>query len=202
MRTIAVCVLALLLAGCVAQDAAEMQKARIAQRRAESKLLEIPRPTYTPQIYEPTVYERKATFQQEEYAAYLARGTSMLSGEAFVVTPGGEVRYGSGVTIRLIPATAYGKEFLDLDLIREEPYTNPPLDERIYSAVRSTQADSKGHFSFSRIPAGNYFLYTAIYWEVPSRGPGSYSSRTGGRIWKSIAVANGEQATITLARSL
>ena len=197
MRSLIISVMCLSMAGCVARNAADMQAARMAGIKKVT-----PPVSYKPPVYEPTIYERLATFQPEDHRPYQAKGTSTLSGEAFVVTPGGEVRYGSGVTIRLIPATAYGKEFLDLDLIREEPYTNPPLDERIYSAVRSTQADSKGRFSFSGIPGGNYFLYTAIYWEVPSRGPGSYASRTGGRIWKSIAVANGEQATIILTRSL
>lgn len=197
MRSLIIIAMCLSMAGCVARNAADMQAARMAGIKKVT-----PPVSCKPPVYEPTVYERLATFQPEDYIPYQAKGTSTLSGEAFVVTPGGEVRYGAGVTIRLIPATAYGKEFLDLDLIREEAYTNPPLDERIYSAVRSTQADSKGHFSFYGIPGGKYFLYTAIYWEVPSRGLGSYASRTGGRIWKSIAVANGEQATIILTRSL
>jgi|CXWL01.1.fsa_nt_gi hypothetical protein len=198
MRSLIIMAVGLSMAGCVASNAADMRAARLAAMKKAT-----PPVVYNkPPVYEPTIYERRAAFQLEDYIPYQAKGTSTLSGEAFVVMPSGEVRFGAGVTIRLIPATAYGKEFLDLDLIREEEYTTPPLDERIYSAIRSTQADSKGQFSFSGIPSGNYFLYTAIYWDVPARGRGFYASRTGGRIWKSVAVANGEQATITLTRQL
>lgn len=191
----------LLLPGCVAQNAADIQAARMAQRKAQAKTAPPP-VVYKPPVYEPTVYERKATFQPEDYVPYQAKGTATLSGEAFLKTRGGEVRYAVGERILLIPATAYGKEFLDADLIRQEEDIRPALDKRIYLAIRSAQADSVGRFSFLDLPEGNYLLYASIYWEVPKYSPGigSYSASTGGRIWQPVLVRNGEQKTVVLTR--
>ena len=150
----------------------------------------------------PTIFQRKSTFDISEYANFQASGSAKLSGEAFLKTRGGDVRYGAGSQILLIPATAYAREFVEQDLVRMKKEIEPPLDHRLYDIIRSTQADSKGKFIFSNIPGGTYILYTSITWEVPqfSRTLGSYSSSTGGPVWQEITVQDGEQRLIILTR--
>lgn len=175
----------LLISGCVAQRADVIYKKKLEQRLAA--------------LPPPAVYQRQSSFQLDEYAPYRAKGTATLSGEAFLRTRGGDVRYAAGENVMLIPATAYSTEFLVFDLIQGKKEIVPVLDKRLYDEIRTAQADSKGRFSFTDIPDGAYILYTSIYWALPYASS-SYLSTAGGPVWKHVSVKEGEHKTIVLTK--
>lgn len=177
------------ISGCAAHNAeAEFQRKR-AQYHAEEKRKEsIP-------------LQRQATFDPSEHIPYKAQGTASLSGEAFLRTRGGDVRYAAGREVLLVPATSYGKEYIEKDLLAAHREKTPPLDWQMHETIRSTQADSTGRFSFAGLPSGDYIVFTTIFWEVPQYSRyGSYSSSSGGPVWQPVTVRDGEQKVLILTR--
>ncbi len=201
MRFIVFIVLSCFLSGCIPHNSSEdnyqRQRAKYLaddERKRAQDRADAERAAHA-------TYQRQSTFQPDDYLKYQAHGTATLSGEAFLRTRGGDVRYAAGQSVMLIPATAYGKEFLEQDFIKAKQEIDPPLDKRLYDAIRTAQADSKGRFSFSDLPSGAYFLCTTIYWEIPRYSQyGSHSSITGGPVWQPVTVLEGEQKTIILTR--
>ena len=63
-------------------------------------------------------YTRLASFDPGEYTQYKARGSCSVSGQAFLKTAGGAVKYGAGNTVALLPATTYSKEWYDHAVIQ------------------------------------------------------------------------------------
>ena len=178
---------ALLFSGCASQNADLPYKQNQAKYLADSE-----KPPRAP-------YQRQATYNPDHYTNYQIKGTATLSGEAFLRTRGGEMRYAAGQDVWLIPATAYGKEFMEQDLWKARHDTVPPLDRRIYDALRTDQADSHGRFSFSEVPTGDYFVATTIVWEVPKYSKyGSSSSSTGRGVWQPVTLHDGDQKKIIL----
>ena len=66
--------------------------------------------------------------------------------------------------------------------------------------MRTTKADSEGRFRFDQIPAGTYYVYALITWEVPSLTPGGYvhSKPTGGFAFAMVKVNANEQASVVV----
>ena len=189
MRLIVLFFLSCFMHGCAAQNADVLYKQKQAKYLADTEKKER------------APYQRQATFTPEDYTTYRTKGTGTLSGEAFLRTRGGDVRYAVGQDVWLIPATAYGKEFMEQDLVKAQSDTIPPLDRRIYDAIRTDQADSHGRFSFTELPTGEYFIVTTIFWEVPKYTKhGSSSSSIGGAVWQPVTVRDGEQKNIILTR--
>ena len=146
-------------------------------------------------------YHRKATFRPEDYVKYQAQGTATLSGEAFVRTREGDDRYVAAQSVMLIPETAYTLEVIDYDFMKAKKEIDPPLDQRLYAAIRTTQADSRGRFAFSNLPSGTYILYTTIYWEAPEYSRyGPYSSSIGGPMVKTVTIKDGEKQRVMLTK--
>jgi hypothetical protein len=136
-----------------------------------------------------------AQFNESEMVPFSKKGSSTVSGQAFLKTRGGEVRYGAGSWVQLIPSTAYTRELLRylVDDVRVEN-----TDGRWSSHVRSVQADGSGNFEFKDIPAGSYLLRCQIYWEVPSR----YGIReTGADVLDSVTIGDGEFKKVILTKN-
>ena len=197
MRPLTIILFCTLLSGCVAQNADDLYKQRTAQR-----LKTQPPAVVKPPVYEPTLYERKFTFDPEEHAPYMTKGTGSVSGEAFLKTAGGDVRYAAGEPILLIPATLYGREFFLVDILKSQELVSPALDHRMPQAVRTVRADSKGRFTFTDLPMGTYVLYTSIYWQVPhySKYSGSSMEKTGAQIWQDVTVSSDRNEAVILTR--
>jgi hypothetical protein len=133
----------------------------------------------------------KTRFNEKDFAPYFVKGTATVKGQAFLKTMGGDVKYAAGDEIRLFPAVDYTREIVEYSKIGGADN----IDETWLKYVRKDVAGGFGNFEFNNLPPGDYFLETAIFWEVPGR----YGLiKSGGIIKKQIKVLNGETVTVIL----
>jgi hypothetical protein len=123
---------------------------------------------------------------QAEYAAYAEPGTGSITGQAFLRTLGGEVRYGAGGTVTAEPAT-------DWVIGLVERIGRLPPHEALKPYRRTTRADAEGRFSFTDLPEGRWLLATEITWYVPSTTAYGRPTKTGGLATAVVDLAEGEQ---------
>jgi len=131
----------------------------------------------------------QAKFDPAEYAAYDKPGTATLSGQAFLKTRGGTVKYGAGDWVMLIPATNYTKEIFEECVLKDQTLVGD-LDERAVKYHRRVRGDGEGRFKFEDLPAGAYYVLCEIYWDYDA---GSYTSRTGSTAYAEVSLKNGQR---------
>lgn len=130
-------------------------------------------------------------FDEKEFTPYGVNGTSIIQGQAFLKTRGGDVKYGAGNTVYLIPNTSYSQEIRQAAL--EGKFTEK--DSRWWKYVRQTSADGFGNFEFKNIPAGSYYAECSIFWQIP----GPYGlQQTGGVVSRSIVIKENETVKVVL----
>jgi hypothetical protein len=95
-------------------------------------------------------------FNVNEHSSYAGAGTSTITGSAFSVTKGGDVKIPAGNTLYLIPLTTYSKEALQKYYYFQLGGTQAA---ELKPYIRKTQIDAAGNFSFSNIPSGTYVLH-------------------------------------------
>ena len=137
--------------------------------------------------------DRRAQFDPAEYAPYDQPGTSVVEGQAFLRTPGG-VRYGAGSEVYLSPVTSYSKEWWSQATVRDVKFSSG-ADSRASRYTKVAVADLDGRFSFAELPAGDYFLVSSVFWEVPD----SDGLRlTGSRVGRQVHVGPGQRVAVEL----
>lgn len=145
---------------------------------------EPPKPVWTP-----------VTPQMEaEYAPYLKTGTASISGDAFLLQRGGGVVRGAGRVVTLDPATTLGAEWWKQAGVVWGWRNEIPPAPIFKQARRSTIANVDGHFSFTDLPAGKYYLRTEITWWV-------YNDLQGGILPRVVEVKDGQKLTVMLDRN-
>jgi hypothetical protein len=60
-----------------------------------------------------TEMPRLVPFNEDEYLPYAGDGDATITGQAFLKTRGGDVKYGAGNTIFMNPVTSYSTEWMD-----------------------------------------------------------------------------------------
>lgn len=143
--------------------------------------------------------DRKAQFDESAFTRFDQSGTASVTGQAFLKTRGGDVKYGAGNQILLIPATAYTEEDFDQAVVAGQQLKPPPADilQKVYAHTRHTVCDGSGNFEFHSLPAGDYFLECAITWEVA----GAYGAvQTGGMAYSRVTVTEGQTAKAIVTR--
>lgn len=143
------------------------------------------------------VYHIETPFSEDEFIPYAKKGTASIIGQAFMKTKGGDIKYAAGNYILLLPVTQYTTEIIRIALEEkvEEGGSIDNKDPRLIKYAKKTMADAEGKFEFNNIPSGEYYVWTAIKWQVPSQ---SGLRRTGGNISKRIRVKEGEKVKVIL----
>ena len=145
-------------------------------------------------------YQRTTLFVEAEYAPYEHPGTAKIAGQAFIRTRHGDVKYGAGEWVVLNPVTSYSKEWFDVAVLEGKKMS--PVDTRIGRYQQKVLADGDGHFKFSRVPAGNYYVVCPIFWVAEAslyEGLG-YSWGEGGVAYAIVSVREGETVEAVVTR--
>jgi len=129
-----------------------------------------------------------------EYSALPKEGTGAVSGQVFMRTVGGDVRYGAGSRVLLIPATSYSAQIYSAYL-RNQAVAS--VDTRALEAGKKTQADGSGNFSFSKVPPGSYYILSDVAWQAPT----AYGlALQGGAIMSELQVENDQMTTVMVTK--
>ncbi|MFO0707195.1 MAG: hypothetical protein U0412_10115 [Nitrospira sp.] len=153
---------------------------------------------------------RPPVFNEKELAAYRQKGRGSLTGQAFLTSPAGKAITQAGEPVHLIPATRSTRAWFEHAVrIPVCPATDPTptkqdaaacaaeavrellADKKLLPFVRTTRANPTGHFWFTKIPAGQYYVLSVI-----NGGSGSHQDeRISGVAWLLIDLETGEKAT-------
>lgn len=93
-------------------------------------------------------------------------GHAIIRGQAFSKTVGGDVKYGAGNQILVIPNTSYVSECLG---IIKMPYVQTDCADKMVPLGRFVVADGEGRFEITDLSPGQYSISTIIMWGVPGR---------------------------------
>lgn len=156
------------------------------------------------------------TLNEKELLAYKPKGRGTLAGQVFLGSPSGKAVTQAGVPVHLIPVTHYTRYWFDHNVRTtscfskdeagpaESTTTSRPAadcahdalaqlltEKRLVPYLRTTRANPTGHFWFSKIPAGRYYMVSVI-----AGGTGSHQDdRAAGIAWLTIDLEPGEKAT-------
>lgn len=142
------------------------------------------------------------TFNAESVAWFNSTGTGSINGQAFFQTRGGQPRTCAGLEVGLFPRSTYGDERLTAIYGTTKSGYVPALATRVqftpddpnYSNThKSTVCDAQGNFTFTGLPAGEYFIISTITWTVP----GGYLPE-GGALMQSVSLSDGESKRVIL----
>jgi len=137
----------------------------------------------------------RAAFNESEYSRVPEIGTGIITGQVFMKTVGGDVKYGAGSQVTLFPVTSYSEQWYDVMFVQHKTLAapNPKADKYI----RTVQADGNGNFQFTDVPPGNYFINSVVQWQSPSQFG---LSTQGGMIANRITVENGKTTRTMITR--
>lgn len=106
-----------------------------------------------------------------EFAHYTGNGPCTVAGQAFLRTRGGDVRYGAGSAVTLIPDTSLLREVLRVNSTAgNRAQLDPAVQSQWTASLRTTRADGEGEFEFRNIPCGDWYAESTVTWEVPTSG--------------------------------
>ncbi|MDO8355558.1 MAG: hypothetical protein Q7U76_04130 [Nitrospirota bacterium] len=167
------------------------------------------------QALEPTP-SNPPPLNEKDFFSYKQKGRSSLTGQAFLSSPSGKAITQAGAPIHLIPMTPYTRYWFDHQVkitscsatgtqvsAESTLTTRPPADcahealtrlqteKRLTPYLRTTRANPTGHFWFTKVPAGRYYIVSLI-----EGGSGTHQEeRLSGLAWLVIELEAGEKAT-------
>ena len=153
---------------------------------------------------------------EKDLFAYKQKGRGTLTGQAFLVSPSGKAITQPGAPVHLIPITPYTRYWFDHNVRTTSCSTTEPpassesaaaprtptdcpqealiklqTEKRLAPYLRTTRANPTGHFWFTKIPAGRYYLVSLI-----EEGSGTHQDeQLAGLAWLVIDLDAGEKAT-------
>ena len=113
---------------------------------------------------------QRVPYNELEYVHFKEAGTAKVTGQAFLRTSSGDVKYAAGSRVSLVPVTSISNQWY-YQWYLVENHINPEkvvakADTRHLAIKRRTKADGEGKFTFRNIPAGEYFINTSVVWKV------------------------------------
>ena len=156
-------------------------------------------------------------FNEKDLFPYKQKGRSTLTGQAFLASPSGKAITQAGAPVHLIPITPYTRYWFDHNVkvtscsaaetptspesataasrsptdCPQEALTRLQMEKRLVPYLRTTRANPTGHFWFSKIPAGRYYLVSLI-----EEGSGAHKDeQLTGLAWLTIELDAGEKLT-------
>ena len=153
---------------------------------------------------------------EKDLFAYKQKGRGTLTGQAFLVSPSGKAITQPGAPVHLIPIIPYTRYWFDHNVratscsateppastetaaaprtptdCPQEALTRLQAEKRLTPYLRTTRANPTGHFWFTKIPAGRYYLVSLI-----EGGSGAHKEeQLAGLAWLTIELDANEKLT-------
>jgi len=153
---------------------------------------------------------------EKDLLPYKQKGRGTLAGQAFLVSPSGKAITEAGAPVHLIPITPYTRHWFDRNVrttscsatetpaspdsaaaprtptdCSQEALTRLQMEKRLAPYLRMTRSNPTGHFWFTKIPAGRYYIVSLI-----EEGSGTHQEeRLAGLAWLVIELDAGEKLT-------
>lgn len=169
-----------------------------------------------PSITSPAKTAQPPILNEKDLFAYKQKGRGTLTGQAFLVSPSGKAITQPGAPVHLIPITPYTRYWFDHNVkttscstietptspesatsphsqtdCPQEALTQLRVEKRLTPYLRTTRANPTGHFWFTKIPAGRYYLISLI-----EEGVGAHKEeQLAGLAWLTLELDAGEKLT-------
>jgi hypothetical protein len=131
---------------------------------------------------------------EREYAPYRQRGSAGILGRAWLDLPGGKRVAASRRGVRLTPVTSLSREFIQ-EAMQTGDWSSQVL-ARERAVVWTTRTDEEGRFTFSMLPAGNYFIIASGGWTDSTGHPQETI------LVVQVTLSSGEEREVVLAGSV
>ena len=153
---------------------------------------------------------------EKDLFAYKQKGRGTLTGQAFLVSPSGKAITQPGAPVHLIPITPYTRYWFGHNVrttscsgteiptssetaatsrtptdCPHEALTKLQTEKRMRPYLRTTRANPTGHFWFTKIPAGRYYIVSRI----EERSGPHKEEQLEGLAWLVIELDPGEKLT-------
>ena len=149
------------------------------------------------------VVDLKENFDPNEVSWIFQGGNNTISGEAFLRTIGGEVRTCAGLDVILIPVSRYSTKRIQvlygntnagyIPLFSGKRIVFKPDPPLYYKYMKKAKCDASGHFKFTNLPDGEYYIIANVMWSV-----GGYIPSQGGYLMQRVKVNGGETREIIM----
>ena len=167
------------------------------------------------QALEPTS-SNPPPLNEKDFFSYKQKGRGSLTGQAFLSSPLGKAITQAGVPVHLIPMTPYTRYWFDHQVkttscsatgtqasaestaaprppadCAHEALTRLQTEKRLLPYLRTTRTNPTGHFWFTKIPVGRYYILSLI-----EGGSGAHKEeQLSGLAWLAIELDAGEKLT-------
>jgi len=156
------------------------------------------------------------SFNEKEFFAYRAKGRGSAAGQVFLRAPSGKAVTQAGASIYLIPMVPYTRYWFDKHVrdyscsLKDGASSSESLmtqgspveclrevmaqllaDKRLIPYLRATRANPSGHFWFTKIPAGRYYVVSLL----EGSSGAHQDERAVGIAWLIIDLEADEKAT-------
>jgi len=140
------------------------------------------------------------SFNATEAQRLTQPGANIVSGSALIRQNGGGIVTCAGLSIMLIPHTAYAAERIRAIYGNTERGSNPiqrqlqfvPDDTRYLQITRQTVCDAQGKFTFNDVADGRFYLISVINWRVGN-------AVQGGSLMQAVSVKDGGSRDVVLS---
>ena len=127
------------------------------------------------------------SLNEKDLFPYKQKGRGTLAGQAFLGSPSGKAITQAGAPVHLVPITPYTRYWFDHNVrttscsttetpassestaaprtptdCPHEALTRLQTEKRLVPYLRTTRANPTGHFWFTKIPAGRYYIVSLI----------------------------------------
>lgn len=109
--------------------------------------------------------EKKLPFDATAHAAGMAKGTATIEGEGFIRRKNAWLARCSGEFVYLAPDTPYFREWVEAYRAGNTFENAQALNAGHKAAVRKTQCNMQGKFTFENLPAGKWLLVTRVTYD-------------------------------------
>ena len=137
---------------------------------------------------------KRIPYNATDFANIKKSGTGIVTGQLFLKTRGGDIKFGAGNKIQLDPVTNYSLQWYKESYLKHHKLSPP--DPRYLEHIIKTISDGDGRFTFRNVPAGDYFCIGGVFWEISDYA----FTPEGSWIAKRITVEKNKKIEVILTR--